>query len=199
MSEPRDETAQDRRPGFVICAYGETSRGWDPVEDLSGEPWSPVGARTLAVSAAEPEALAATLTAQLADLSCRALLLVGRTRRSDGFLLQIRTENRALDGGRRHDVVGPAMARATAPAPEIIRALTKAGLSAGVSSESEDDVGSYLLYRILSSLPDGADTPAIGLLRAPEGEPDDSVQRAVKATAQAMARHLSPLPRVRAH
>lgn len=199
MSEPRDETAQDRRPGFVICAYGEGSRGWDPVEDLSGEPWSPAGARTLPVAPAEPEALAATLTARLADLSCRALLLVGRTRRSDGFLLQIRTENRSLDSGQRLDVVGPGMARATAPAPEIIRALTKAGLSAGVSSESEDDVGSYLLYRILSSLPDGADTPAIGLLRAPEGESDESVQRAVKATAQAMARHLAPLPRVRAH
>ena len=41
-------------------------------------------------------------------------------------------------------------------------------------------------------------TPAIGLLRAPENEPDAAVQRAVKAAAQAMARHLSPLPRSRA-
>ena len=91
------------------------------------------------------------------------------------------------------------MARATAPVADIVRALNNAGLPAAASSDSEDDAGSYLLYRVLSSLPDGPDTPAVGLLRAPEGEPDDAVQRAVKATAEAMARHLSPLPRLRAN
>ncbi len=199
MFEPRDETAPDSRPALVICAYDAEAVGWDPVEDLSGEPWSPVGARTLPVPAAEPEALAATLSAHLGDRSCRGLLLVGRTRRSDAFRLQIRAENRSPVGGRRLDIVGPATARATAPVAEMVRALNRAGLSAGASSESEDDVGSYLLYRILSRLPDELDTPAVGLLRAPENEPDAAVQRAVKAAAQAMARHLSPLPRSRAN
>jgi len=91
------------------------------------------------------------------------------------------------------------MARATAPVAEIVRALGEAGLTADASSESEDDAGSYLLYRVLSGLRDGPDTPAIGLLRAPEHEPDAAVQRAVKAAAQAMARHFSPLPRSRAN
>jgi hypothetical protein len=198
MLDPKDE-APDYRPALVICAYEADEEAWDPVEDLSGEPWSPAGARTLAVAGGEPEALAAVLSAHLEDRRCRGLLLVGRTRRSDGFRLQIRAENRALDDGGRLDDTGPGMARATAPVAEIVRALGEAGLTADASSESEDDAGSYLLYRVLSGLRDGPDTPAIGLLRAPEHEPDAAVQRAVKAAAQAMARHFSPLPRSRAN
>lgn len=198
MLEPKDEAAPDFRPAIVICAWDVDEVGWDPVEDLSGAPWNPVGARTMAVAADEPEALATALCAHLEDRSCRGLLLVGRTRRSDAFRLQIRAENRSLDGGRL-DLVGPGMARATAPVPDIVRALNKAGLVANASSESEEDAGSYLLYRVLSGLPDGPDTPSIGLLRAPEHETDAAVQRAVKAAAQAMAHHLPPLPRSRAN
>lgn len=197
MLDPKDD-ALDYRPALVICAYDADEAGWDPVEDLSGEPWNPVGARTLAVAGGEPEALATVLSAHLEDRRCRGLLLVGRTRRSAGFRLQIRAENRALDGAGRLDEVGPGMARATAPVADIVRALNEAGLPADASSDSEEDAGSYLLYRVLSGLQDGPDTPAIGLLRAPEHEPDAAVQRAVKAVAQAMARHLSPLPRSRA-
>lgn len=198
MLDPEDE-ASDYRPALVICAYDADEAGWDPVEDLSGEPWNPAGARTLAVAGGEPEALATVLSAHLHDRRCRGLLLVGRTRRSDGFRLQIRAENRSLDGAGRLDEVGPGMARATAPVADIVRALNEAGLTADASSDSEEDAGSYLLYRVLSGLQDGPDTPAIGLLRAPEHEPDAAVQRAVKAAAQAMARHLSPLPRSRAN
>lgn len=199
MLEPEDDAAPDYRPGLVICAYDVDEAGWDPVEDLSGQPWNPNGARTLAVAGGEPQALAAILSAHLEDRRCRGLLLVGRTRQSDAFRLQIRAENRALEGGRRFDSLGPGMARATAPVTDIVRALNKAGLAASASSDSEEDAGSYLLYRILSGLPDGSDAPAIGLLRAPEHEPDAAVQRAVKAAAQAMANHLSPLPRSRAN
>lgn len=199
MLEPKDETAPDYRPALVICAYDVDERGWDPVEDLSGEPWNPSGARTLAVAGGEAETLANVLSAHLGDGRCRGLLLVGRTRRSDSYRLQIRAENRSLDGGRRQDILGPGLARATAPVADIVRALNEAGLTVDASSESEEDAGSYLLYRVLSGLPDGPDTPAIGLLRAPEHEPDAAFQRAVKATAQAMARHLPPLPRSRAN
>lgn len=198
MLDPKDEVP-DYRPALVICAYDADEAGWDPVEDLSGEPWNPTGARTLAVAGGEPEALASVLSAHLEDRRCRGLLLVGRTRRSEGFRLQMRAENRSLHGGGRMDGVGPGMARATAPVADIVRALNEAGLAADASSESEDDAGSYLLYRVLSGLTDGSDTPAIGLLRAPEGEADVAVQRAVKAAAQAIARHMAPLPRTRAN
>jgi len=142
--------------------------------------------------------LAALLSGHLGDRGCRGLLLVGRTRRSDGFRFQIRAENRSLDGGRL-DLVGPGTARATAPVADVVRALNDAGLAASASSECEGDAGSYLLYHVLSALPDGVDTPAIGLLRAPGSQPDAAVQRAVKTAAQAIARHLSPLPRSRAN
>ena len=199
MLEPKDEAAPDFRPALVICAYDVDDAGWDPVEDLCGDPWNPIGARTLAVAAGEPEALATVLSAHLDDRRCRGMLLVGRTRRSNAFRLQIRAENRSLDGGRRLDLVGPGTARATAPVADIVRALREAGLAADASSDSEEDAGSYLLYRLLSGLADGPDTPAIGLLRAPEHESGAAVQRAVKAAAQAMAHHLSPLPRSRAN
>lgn len=193
-----EPTPTDPRPTIVICAWEPGESGWDPIEDLSGEPWSPSGARTTAVAADEPEALAATLSSHLVDPRCRALLLVGRTQRVDGFRLQIRAEDRAPDGVRRIGRVGPSVARATAPVAEMVRALHEAGLTADASSDAEDDVGSFLLYRVLTSLPDGADTPAVGLLRAPEDAADAAVQRAVKTAAQAMARHLSPMGRSRA-
>lgn len=199
MLEPKDEAAPDHRPALVICAYDADERSWDPVEDLSGEAWNPAGARTVVVEGGEAEALAAVLSRHLDDQRCRGLLLVGRTRKSDAFRLQIRAENRSLDGGHRLDSLGPGMVRATAPVADIVRALNEAGLTVRASSESEEDAGSYLLYRVLSGLPDGPDTPVIGLLRAPEHETDDAVQRAVKATAGAMARHLGTLPRSRAN
>lgn len=193
------ERTSDHRPAIVICAYDTNEAGWDPVEDLSGRPWSPAGARTVAVAGGQPEELARTLAAHLEDRYCRALLLVGRTRRSSAFRLQLRAENRSLDGRRRLNAEGPSIARATAPAADIVRALNEAGLTVDTSSDAEDDAGSYLLYRVLSGLPEGLDAPAVGLLRAPQQESDSDVQRAVKAAAEAMVRHMSPLARSRAN
>jgi len=188
----------DRRPAIVICAYDADDLAWDPVEDLSGQPWSPTGARTIAVPAGSPEDLVEILGHHLRDPDCRAILLVGRTHRSGGFRVQMRAENRALIGGAKLSHTGPAMARATAPVAEMVRALVAAGLDAGASSDGEEDVGSFLLYSILTSLPDDADVPAIGLLRAPVDVSAEAVQKGVKAAAGAMARTLSPLPRARA-
>ena len=198
MLDTRSLEAPDTRPAIAICAYEIGETGWDPVEDLSGEAWNPTGARTLPIDPAQPDDLARTLSEALSTPGCRGLLLVGRTREGAGFRLQIRTENRSLDGTHRGDVDGPGIARATAPTAEMVREMTEAGLKAAVSSEAEGDVGSYLLYRVLVALPEGTDTPAVGLLRAPVDATDESVQKAVKAAAQAMARHLAPLPRPRA-
>lgn len=188
----------DHRPGIVICAYDADESGWDPVEDLSGRPWSPTGARTLAVAGGDAEDLVQTLAAHLEDRHCRAVLLVGRTRRSSAFRLQLRAESRSLDGVRQLNAAGPSIVRATAPTADIVRALTEASLAVDTSSDAEDDAGSYLLYRVLSALPEGLDAPAVGLLRAPEHASDEDVRRAVKATAEAMVRHMSPLARSRA-
>lgn len=186
----------DRRPAIAICAWDPAFRAWDPVEDLSGEPWNPVGARTLPVSGeVAAEALAADLSARLRSGECSALLLVGRTAHPGAFRVQMRAENRRMNGTERQDHTGPGVARATAPAAEIVTDLTAAGLTALAASDAEDDAGSFILYRILADLPDGAASPAIGLIRAPSDVPDAKVQLAVKTAASAIARHLAPLPR----
>lgn len=195
MLDTHAETVPDRRPAIVICAYDVSETGWDPVEDPSGLPWGPVGGRTIPVAATDPRTLATTLTARLMEPGCRALLLVGRTRHGDAFRIQMRAENRALDGTARLDPTGPCSARATAPVAEIVEAMNEAGLTAHASSDYEDDVGNYLLYRILSDLPDGADSPAVSLIRAPATVSDAELRRGVQTAAATMARHLSPLPR----
>lgn len=191
------ETTPDARPAILICAWEMDDSSVDLVEDLAGQTWNPAGARTIAVPATDPDKLALILSDHLSDQRCRALLLVGRTRRSEGFRMQMRAERRASDGSQKTEDVGPSVARATAPVSEIVRALNDEGLSADASSDAEEDAGSYLLYRVLSSLAEGVDTPAVGLLRAPQHESDAVVRKAVRTAAQAIARHMSPLPRSR--
>lgn len=193
------ETRPDRRPSIVICAYDVADGGWDAVEDLSGAIWHPAGARTVPVAPGEPARLAELLSNHLREADCRAVLLVGRTRRSDGFRVQMRAENRTLDGAHRLSQTGPALARTTAPVAEMVRALKEAGLAADASSDDEDDAGGFLLYSVLTSLPDDADVPAVGLLRAPAGVGQIALDKGVRAAAAAIARHLSPLPRARAN
>lgn len=185
----------DRRPALVICAYDPGDTDWDPVEDLSGTPWSPAGARTISVPGADALDLAVTLSDHLADPDCRGLLLLGRTHRSDAFQVQMRAENRVLGGGAKLSSTSPATARVTAPVADMIRALHEAGIEASASSEGEDDAGSYLLYSILNGLPDGMDAPAVGLLRAPIHMSASDLNKGVRIAASAVARHLAPLSR----
>lgn len=196
MNEIDSRASGDRRPGIIICAYDGDDDGWDLVEDLSGEIWSPSGARAVLIAAADPDELASTLAARLGSGECRAVLLVGRTQKGAGFRVQMRAENRTLDYKHRLSSTGPGVARTTAPVADMVRALTAAGLQADASSDIEEDAGSYLLYRVLSDLPDGPLTPSIGLLRAPAPANEAAVRKGVKAAASAMASHLTPLPRV---
>lgn len=191
------ETRPDRRPSIVICAYDAEDDAWDLAEDLSGTPWSPDGARTVPVAAADPASLAAALTEQLHSGDCRAVLLVGRTRRSERFRIQLRAENRTQDGSARLIPTGPATARTTAPVADMVQAMREAGLSVDASSDEDEDVGSFLLYSTLNSLSEITDTRAVALLRAPMNIAPAAVARGVKAAAAAIARNLSPLPRAR--
>lgn len=178
-------------PGIVICAWDPADQRWDPVEDLSGEPWSPPGARTIAVAAEAPAPLAERLSRHLEDSGVRALLLVGGGQ-GDGFELQLRAENRDPGGAQRGDRLGPGLARATAPAAEVIRGLADAGVMVRSTSEADPDAGSYLLYRVLAQLPDEGETPAVALLRAPPETPSPEVCKAVKTAAQVLTQHFSP-------
>ncbi|MGA0544277.1 hypothetical protein ACO2Q1_03280 [Brevundimonas sp. VNH65] len=191
------ETRPDRRPSIVICAYDAADDGWDLAEDLSGTPWSPDGARTVPVAADAPGSLAADLAERLRSADCRAILLVGRTRRSERFRIQLRAENRTEDGSARLIPTGPATARTTAPVADMVQAMREAGLAVDASSEEDEDVGSFLLYSVLNSLSEETDTRAVALLRAPMDVGPAAVAKGVKAAAAAIARNLSPLPRGR--
>ncbi len=191
MLDTAAEEQADRRPAMLICVYEDA----DPVWPLDAAGTATARIRALGPNA--PDALAGLITKELDDEACRAVLLVGRSRKSDRFRIQLRAENRALSGGRKLVVTGPAVARATAPASEMVRALSEAGFPADATSDSEDDAGSYLLYRVLTALPDNADAVSVGLLRTPAGLEPDAARRGVEAAAMAIARHLSPLPRTR--
>ncbi len=191
------ENQPDRRPAILVCVYESADPLWTAMDEEAAG-WTPPGTRLLPVGPGDPAALAGLITGQLEDADCRAVLLVGRTRKSSGFRVQMRAENRALGGGgKKISQTGPALARATAPAAEMVRALIDAGLAADATSDSEEDAGSYLLYCVLAALPDNADALSVGLLRVPASLDADQLRLGVQTAAAAMARHLSPLPRVR--
>ena len=192
MLDTTAENKPDRRPLILICAYDEADALWLRDE---GE-WSPPGTRLRAVGPGEPDVLSQQIAGELRDADCRAVLLIGRTRKADGFRLQMRAENRALTGGKVSSI-GPGLARATAPVAEMVRALHEAGLAAEATSDGEEDAGSYLLYRVLTALPEDADVPSIGLLRASASLNTEQARLGLQTAAAAMAQHLSPLPRAR--
>ena len=191
MLDTAAEEKADRRPAMLICVYEDA----DPVWPLEAAGTASASIRSLGPN--DPDTLAGLISSELGDEACRAVLLVGRARKSDRFHIQLRAENRSLSGGHKLAVTGPAVARATAPASEMVRALGEAGFPAEATSDSEDDAGSYLLYRVLTALPDNADAVSVGLLRTPAGLEPDAARRGVEAAAMAIARHLSLLPRTR--
>lgn len=196
MVDTDSSSRPDRRPIIAVCAWNPAYPAWDLVEDLSGEPWSPPGARTLPVDGdADAPALADRLIQKLTGRNCGGLLLIGRTIHPGAFRLQMRAENRRLEGPGRLDETGPGVARVTAPVADMLRDMTAAGLSVIAASDAEEDAGSYILYRALADLPDSLNSPLIGLLRAPDGASEDAMRTAIKAAASAMARHMTPLPR----
>ncbi len=190
------EEKPDRRPAMLVCVYEASNPLW-PLDPLQGGGANTLAARLVPLGPDEPATLAGMITGALDDADCRAVLLVGRTRKADRFRLQMRAENRALSGNKKLSETGPALARATAPVAEMVRALGDAGFAAEATSDCEEDVGSYLLYRVLTALPDNADAVAVGLLRTPGGLDADAARRGVETAARAMARHLTPLPRAR--
>ena len=189
------ENQPDRRPAILVCVYETADTLWNALDGDAD--WTPPGARLRPLGPGEPADLADRITGELDHADCRAVLLVGRTRKSDGFRVQMRAENRALTGGKKLSQTGPSLARATAPVAEMVRALIDAGLSADATSDSEEDVGSYLLYRVLTALQDDVDAPAVGLLRAPSAVNEAQLRLGIQTAATAIARHLSPLPRIR--
>lgn len=195
MLDTTAENKPDRRPVILVCAYEEAA-SFGPLDD---DVAVAAGARLTPLGPDDPDILSEQIAKELREAECRAVLLIGRTRKADGFRLQMRAENRALTGGGKVSSIGPGLARATAPVAEMVRALHEANLPAEATSEGEgeEDAGSYLLYRILTALPEDADVPSIGLLRASSSLNADQVRLGLQIAAATMAQNLSPLPRAR--
>lgn len=194
MPDP-SPAGSDTRPEIVVCVCDPGVEA--ALSDASALSSGLTNARASRMNGSDPEDLAGALERRLRDPACRALLIVGRAR-DGGFRIQTRAENRALNGKTRFHPTGPGVVRATASAQEILRALIDAGQSAEVTSQSDEDVASYLLFRALCGLPDGVDAPAVGLLRVPSGDADRA-GAGLAAAMSAIARHLSPAPRAAAH
>ena len=182
----------DRRPTLAVCAYDFDDADWDEAGQSEALGFGGGGVRSLLVEPDTPQVLAGALRARLIAGECRGLLLVGRSAQAERFRVQMRASNRNLEGSGKLSGTGPAMARSTAPVAEMVRELKDAGLPAEASSEGEHDVGSYLLYAILTGLPDDLPTPAIGLLRAPATASRRDMARGVRIAANAMAQGFSP-------
>lgn len=191
-----EDHLDDRRPCLLVCNWSLEDPAWDLIEDLSGVPWQAEGVRTVLVEPQEDiRQLAAELADKLIQHEARALLLIGRTRHETGpARLQLRTEV-PQNNGQRLTENGPGVVRSTAPAAQIIEAVSKVRVSIVASSENEPDEGSRLLYEILIHLEDLMETPPVALLRFPHSMPEPIVALTVKSTATAMTQNLTPLPR----
>lgn len=187
--------SRDTRPGLIVCAYDNAHPEWDLVEDLAGTIWDPPGARTVLVKHDAPEALARGLNEAMATPGVRGMLLVGTADEGAEVLIPVRALNRVPDGTSRAVEHGPGVARATAPAGDIIRALAQAGHPARMEPEGATGTGGYLLYQVLASVPDNVLTPSVGLLLVPPGMDAELIREVVKKAAAAVAASLTPLPR----
>lgn len=185
----------DRRPCIMVCNWAGDGPVWDMVEDLTGVPWQPENARSELVTVGTDMAeMAGLLAERLSSQQARALLLIGRTGHEGPALLQMRAVVPTRDG-QRMDEASPGVVRATAPIPDIIQAITAARVPVMTTSRSEDDAGSELLYRVMTSLDDLHETPSVALLRFPHSMSEACIAPAVKAAATAMTQHMAPAPR----
>lgn len=187
------QSDHERIPCIIVCNWSGNDPVWDLVEDLSGIPWNPDNARTeLIVGGSDIEALAAELVQKLVSQQARALLLIGHTRYDGPARLQIRAEIPKTEGARFSEN-GPGVVRSTAPTSDILEAANKAKVALVASSQTEEDEGSALLYRIMAALEDHLETPAVAMIRFPHAMPESSIATTVKTAATVMTQHMAPL------
>lgn len=182
MLDPNFEAEAARRPHVGLCPVG--------VPDVPAPPPGPglgAGYRTL-------QGDADALLRALNSGEVQGLLILAPGRTDGAFQLQLRAENRTPEG-QRLQPVGPSVARATVPVPELVRALLDRQEPAEVVSAVAPDGAGALFYGVLAGLDDHRDTPPVGLLRVPADASPERVAAAAAACAQAMGRRLGPLPR----
>ncbi|MFC0633241.1 hypothetical protein [Brevundimonas balnearis] len=176
-----------RRPQVGVCAVG--------LEVPAGEGGDGLWDGFSASDDAEIET-AEMLVRGISGGRWHALLIVAKGRAGGPLRVQLRAENRSADGPGRLFPTGPAMARATAPAAELVRAFQGAGFETEASSEGPCDTAGALLFRTLLALADCSDAPPVGLVRVPADASGEAVDRMIGIGAPVMARRLAPLRQV---
>jgi pyrrolidone-carboxylate peptidase len=138
--------------------------------------------------------------------------MVGVAAKARNFRVEMRAQNRV--DRRRRDAqgrawvgdkilpTGPAVARATAPVAEMVRAIQDAGFPAEASSDAGDYLCNFTLYRMLVGAAGDPKGPTAGFLHVPVAIVRDDreivlsisdTERAVKAAAAAFALRLRPV------
>src|SRR5690606_5878845 len=124
------EPVLDRRPRLLVCGV-DASNGL--ISDVFDQGWQPEDAVAVDLGdvSTDDEGLQA-ISDGLVDNDCVAVLLIGSDDHEESFRVQMRAENRRGGSGRDARILkdGPAVARATAPVAEVVRALREAGMQA---------------------------------------------------------------------
>ena len=209
------ELPSDLAPALLICGFGPFPAALvNPaslvVGSLRERGWSPNGARAAyslipTIWDVAPERVQEAMV----DCGCAGVLMVGVAARARSFRVEMRAQNRtaktrpdasgAVLGRDRIDPTGPAVARATAPVADMLRALRAEGLSAEPSSDAGAYLCNFTLYRVLTGYAGRLAAPSAGFLHVPQARetagPDapsnlETIELAVRAAAQAYAEAL---------
>ena len=184
MLEPLVEIDALRRPQVGVCLVGLQLAAGDGDDVL----WDALNAPD------DADIETADLLARgISGGRWHALLFVAKGRSGGPLRVQLRAENRSPDGGGRLFPTGPAMARATAPAAELVRALQSAGFETEASSEGPHDPAGALFYRVLLALAECADAPPVGLVRLPADSAPEAIERTIATGVRVLARRMAPL------
>lgn len=193
-------------PGFAENPSGVV------VQKIADEGWAPNGASLeTAVVEVHWSGAAETIAEKARAGGCDGVLMVGVAGKATTFRVEMRAQNRV--GRSRKDAsgkawsgekilpIGPAVARATAPVADMVRAIKQAGYPAEASSDAGDYLCNFSLYRLLVDTASDRHPPAAGFLHVPtkilrDGQQAalaiEDVEQAVKAAASAFALKLIP-------
>jgi pyroglutamyl-peptidase len=205
------------RPALLITGFGPFPGSPDNptaavVASLLEQAWAPQGACAHGLVVPVRWDQSAQIIAEAIRASgCDGALLLGVAGKAREFRVEMRAKNQAdrrkpdADGALwpsgKITPTGPAVARATAPVADMVRAIQKAGYPSVASSDAGDYLCNFTLYRILTETAADARSPAVGFLHVPRSVLRDGeevlltiadIERAVKAAATAFTHSLNP-------
>jgi pyroglutamyl-peptidase len=212
------DTGWEARAKLLITGFGpfpgvpENPSGLI-IEKIASEGWAPPGAALEAeVVPVQWSGAPETIAHRVRSSGCDGVLMVGVASKARTFRVEMRAQNRVnrrrrdADGaawiGEKILPIGPAVARATAPVADMVRAIQRAGFPCEASSDAGDYLCNFTLYRVLVDTAADPQPPTAGFLHVPMEVVRDGrlmplglseIEHAVKAAAAAFALRLAPV------